>query len=283
MKDILPITLTNIVLPISTFIDSMIVVNLLSLTFSNDISVFLYGLESGAVSSLVSIPTIFSFAIASVILPNITYSKHVFNKNHKLTLAVKLVLIITIPCVISFTLVPNRLIEFLYQNRLNAYGINGVSVASKLLAISGFGIVFLSLNQVYSSSLQAIDERYVAIRNLVIAVVLKFVFQLVFMPSKILNIYALAVANTICYVTVMVLNHFEIKENFRLKVGFGFWSKLVLSNCVMIIALISIMSLGRSVMNTLLAVLIAGVAYVFCLYKTTILSRRDKAIFKYKV
>jgi len=61
IKDVLPITLNNIVLPISTFIDSVIVVNLLSLSFSNSVSVFLYGLESGAVSSLVTIPTMFSF------------------------------------------------------------------------------------------------------------------------------------------------------------------------------------------------------------------------------
>ena len=283
VKDVLPITLTNIILPISTFIDSVLVVNLLSLNFTNKMAVFLYGIESGAVSSLVSIPTIFSFAIASVILPNITHTKHTFNKNNKLSLSIKLVLIITIPCVVCFTLVPNRLIEFLYQNKINSFGVNGVSIASKLLAISGFGVVFLVINQVYSSVLQAIDERYVAIRNLVIAVVLKFVVEILFMPSKILNIYALAVGNTLCYVTVMVLNHLEIKENFKMKIDLSFWAKLILSNSIMVVALVAIMSFRSGLTNTLLAVLVAGLVYIYCLYITKIFNSKEKAMFKYKV
>ena len=91
-----------------------------------------------------------------------------------------------------FLLVPNRLISCLYANRLNAYGINGIRIASQLLAISSLGVVFFALNQVFSSSLQAIDERIVTIRNLIIAVVIKFIIEIMFLPSKILNIYALA-------------------------------------------------------------------------------------------
>ncbi|MBO5954708.1 MAG: oligosaccharide flippase family protein [Clostridia bacterium] len=282
-KDVLPITLTNIVLPISSFVDSLIVVNLLSTNFSNKMSVFLYGLESGAVSSLVTIPTIFSFAIASVILPNLTSLKHSFSRNVKLSLAIKTVLIITIPCVVSFILVPNRLIEFLYGSKLNAYGIDGVKIASSVLSLSGFGIVFLSVNQIYSSCLQAVDERFVTIRNLTIAVVAKFVIELIFMPSKMLNIYALAIANSVCYVIVMVLNHLEIKQDFTLNIEYEFWAKLIFANCVMVLSLVAIMSIEKSVVNTLLAVLVSVVVYLLILIRTNILTKKDKAMFKYKV
>ena len=283
LKDVLPITLTNIVLPISSFIDSILVVNLLKMNFSNSISVFLYGLESGAVSSLVSLPTIFSFAIASVILPNIAHHKHEFNKNYSLSFAIKCVLIITIPCVIAFTLVPNRLIHCMYGARLNSYGINGLKIASQLLAISGIGIMFLALSQVYSSSLQAVDCRYITVRNLTIAVIVKLVVQVIFMPSKMLNIYAYAIANVVCYATVMVLNRMEIKDNFKIKLHYMFWAKLVFSNAVMLLVLVSVLALKISAFNTVLAILCAMVAYLICLYQTNILSRQDKAMFKYKV
>ncbi|MBQ8615847.1 MAG: polysaccharide biosynthesis protein [Clostridia bacterium] len=283
VSDVLPITLTNIVLPISSFVDSILVVNLLAVNFSQNVSVFLYGLESGAVSSLVSLPTIFSFAIASVILPNITHEKRSFNRNGKLSFALKIVLLITIPCVVCFTLVPHRLIGLLYGSRLNAFGINGIKIASTLLIWSGFGVVFLAINQVYSSCLQAVDERYVSIRNLTIAVIVKFVIEVVFMPNKFLNIYALAVANTICYLLVMLLNHFEIKEHFKIKLNYMFSAKLVFSNCVMILSLVLIMSISKTVMNTILAFVVAVVVYFVCLFQTNILNRRDKALFKYKV
>ena len=282
-KDIIPITLNNIVLPISTFIDSVLVVNLLSKNFSQSMSVFLYGLESGAVSSLVSIPTIFSFAIASVILPNLTSSKNRFNRSVKLTISLKIILIIAVPCVIAFALVPNRIIEFLYHGRLNSYGVNGIVIASRLLAISSFGIIFLAINQVYTSSLQAVDERFVAVRNLTIAVVVKFVIELLFLPSKMLNIYALATANTLCYLTAFILNHLEIRNNFNINIKFSFWCKLVLSNCIMLIALILIMMLNVGSVNTMLAVIVAIIAYFSCLFMTNILSSKDKAMIKYKV
>ncbi len=283
IKDIIPITLNNMVLPISTFIDSVLVVNLLSRNFSQGMSVYLYGLESGAVSSLVSIPTIFSFAIASVILPNITSLKHNLNRSNKVVAALKVVLLIAVPCVVCFMLVPNRLLEFLYHNRLHSYGMNGIKIAARLLVISSFGIVFLALNQVYSSCLQAVDERYVAIRNLTIAVIAKFVVELLFMPSKAINIYALAISNTLCYLTVAILNYMETKTYFNIKISYSFWAKLIFSNCLMAFSLVTIMSVSKSSINTILAGVIAVCVYIFCLFWTKILSSKDKAMLKYKV
>lgn len=283
VKDIMPITLTNIILPIATFIDSVLVVNLLMFNFTNKISVFLYGLESGVVSSLVSLPTIFSFAIASVILPNLTVLNNKFNQANKVEMAIKSVLMITVPCVVCFTLIPNRLIEVLYQNKLSAYGIDGINVASRLLSLSGFGVVFLALNQVFSSCLQALDERYATIRNLSIAVVVKLVVEVLFLPSRYLNIYALAISNSVCYVTVMALNYVEIKQIFSIKISYMFMCKLVFANCVLVLTIISILSLNHSIGNTILGVAVGAGAYFITLLKTKIFNRQDKAMLKYKV
>lgn len=282
-KDILPITLTNVILPIATFIDSLLVVNLLSISFTREMSIFMYGLESGAVSSLVSLPTIFSFAIASVILPNLTNSKSGFNKNKSLSFAIKIVLIICIPCVLCFILIPNRLIEVLYADRLNGFGVGGLNIAYRLLSISGLGITFLAVNQIYSSSLQAIDQRNVTIRNLLIGVGVKFFIELIFMPSKLINIYALAVANTACYLTVACLNHFEIRQHFKFKFSFDFLGKLTLSNCFMITALIAVMLLGNSWSNTLLSIVVAAGVYLFSLYKLKIFNKNELATIKYRI
>jgi stage V sporulation protein B len=184
-KDIFPITLTNIILPISTFIDSVLVVNLLNVNFSNEISVFLYGLESGAVSSLVGIPTIFSFAIASVLLPNITREQEIVSKNKNISFALKIILIIAIPCVLCFMFFPDRILNVLYQGKLKGFNLDGTKIASMLLVISSVGIVFFAINQLYSICLQAVEQRFVTIRNLLIAVGLKFVVQILFLAVNI--------------------------------------------------------------------------------------------------
>ena len=283
IKDVVPITLTNIIIPIAGFVDSILVVNLLSFSFSNEMCVFLYGLESGAVSSLISLPTIFSFSIASVIMPSITHEKNNFNRNRKLGCALKLILIITIPCVVCFTLIPHRLVDFLYSNRLNAFGVDGLKIASRLLVWSGFGVVFFSINQLYSTCLQAVEERFVGIRNLAIGMLVKFIIEIVFMPNKYLNIYILAIANSIGYILTMILNHAEIKHRFKIKINYWFTAKVVLANCMMVLSLICVMAISKTATNTLLSVIVAASVYLVSLWRLKIFNRRDKSMLKYKV
>ena len=283
LKDILPITATNVIMPIATFIDSLLVVNLLSLNFTRDMSIFMYGLESGVVGSLVSLPTIFSFAIASVILPNISIKNSIFSRSNKLSVAIKVILIIAVPCVVCFTFVPDKLIELLYANRINGLGVEGLNIAHRLLTISGFGVVFLCISQVYSSSLQAVDERGVTVRNLAIGVMVKFILECVFMPSVKINIYALAVANTACYLTTMVLNHMEINEHFNLHINYMFAGKLIACNCAMILSLLAVLQIGTGFVHILLALFVAMVVYLVSLVLFRVFNKRDLAMVKYGV
>ena len=246
-------------------------------------SIFMYGLESGAVSSLATLPTIFSFAIASVILPSITMRSSNFNKNHQLSLAIKIILILSIPFTLLFVLIPDRLIELLYSNRLNGLGVEGLNISCRLLAISGIGVVFLAINQAYSSSLQAIELRYVTIRNLTLAVIVKFIIEIIFLPSVLVNIYALSIANTACYLTAMILNHLEIKNHFNLNISAKFYTELFFSNLLMILSLITVLVFNNSWQNTILALSVAGIVYLASLFYTKIFSDKDRAMLKYKL
>lgn len=280
-KDILPITLTNLILPLSSFIDSVLVVNLLKINFSANTSVFLYGLESGAVSTLISLPTIFSFAIASAIMPNMSTKDNIINKNSKLNFMLKIVLVIAIPCVICFIFFPNRLIEVLYGNRLVESGLNGNAVASKLLVLSSFGVIGLTLNQIYSTSLQAMNYRKITIKNLALAVGIKFIIQLLFMPFKSLNIYALAIANTVCYLIVFYLNNNQINKVFKVELKTKFWGKLFICNIIMILFMLALFMFGSGIMYSISAFVVGMLVYVASLYYLKVLDKKDFASFKY--
>lgn len=283
LKDVLPITITNLILPFSNFIDSVLVVNLLSISFPKNISVFLYGIETGAVASLVGLPSIFSFAVASVVLPNIAKEKKSYNRAKKLTLAIKTVLAVSLPFAMIFLLTPNNIINLLYAERLKGFNINGTSIASGLLAWSGLGVVFLSVNQVLSSSLQALDERNETIRNLLIGVAVKLVLILTFMPCKILNIYALSIANLFCYITVAILNFMRLNQKKLINVEIDFVTGLILSNLIMILSLIALLMFCKSTVGVLLAYCVAALVYLFCIFNTKTFSKRDVASFKYGV
>jgi len=282
LKEILPFATTSLILPISSFIDSLLVVNLLEINFNGNVPTFLYGLESGAVSSLVSLPTIVSFSVASVILPNITLRERKFNRDKNLANALKIVLVITVPCVLCFLLFPNRLVALLYGTKFNITNINGTILASRLIAISGIGVLFLAVNQIFSMCLQGVDMRFNAVRNIIIAVVGKFVIECLFLPSKQLNIYALAVANTTCYLLAMVLNYFDLKTSFKIKIDYMFWVKLLIANIIMLIFAIGTFSVEITNLNTILGLIVAVIVYLLMLYYLNIIGK-DKAMIKYKI
>ncbi len=281
LRDVLPITISNIILPLASFVDSLIVVNLLSINAGAQTAIYLYGLESGAVNNLVSLPTIFSFAIASVILPNISGTKNAFNRSTKLNLCVKIVLIISVPCALCLILFPNMLIRLLYGGRLSAFNQDGNAITSQLLAISGIGVVLLSLNQVFSSSLQAVDMRTATVRNLTIAVIIKFVIEIAFLPTRV-SIFSLAIANTSCYMVAMALNYFEIRENFNLKFSNLFLSKLICANFVLVIFLAVANNISSNALFSMLSLCSAGVIYLASLFAFKIVDRQDLAMLKYK-
>ena len=282
VKDILPISLTNIVLPLIGFIDSILVVNLLKINFNIDMAIYLYGIESGAVSSLVSLPTIFSFAIASAIMPTMSNKDKIYNKSRKLDFSLKIILAICIPCVLCFVFFPSYIINILYGERLSGFGISGNYIAAKLLTLSSFGIIGLIINQIYSTSLQALNCRRKTVENLLIAVVVKLVLEIVLLPIVEINIYALAISNTVCYLLVMMLNHFQIVKYIKLEVDYKFFSKLIVCNFVMILVVVCVLISSSSVLNSILAFIYGAIAYLGSLIIFKIFSRKDIAHIKYK-
>lgn len=282
-KDIIPIVLTNIILPLSSFVDSILVVNLLKINFSNETAVFLYGLESGAVSSLVNLPTLFSFSIASVIMPSMSGKESLINKNYKLNISLKVVLLITIPCVVCFLLFPSQIIEVLYGSRLNSMGLNGNLISSKLLALSSVGAVGLVVNQVYSTSLQAVNYRKITIKNLALSVFVKFVLVVMFMPFKNINIYALAIANVVCYLLVMILNQKYIKKKFNVNIGFYFVGKIMISIFLMIVSILIFLLANPSISTIILSFILGALVYLISVFNFNIFTKKDMAVLKYKV
>ena len=151
------------------------------------------------------------------------------------------------------------------------------------MAFSGIGVIFLSINQLYSSCLQAVELRYTAVKNLTIAVAIKFVFEIIFLPYKNLNIYALALANSACYLLVFVLNHLEIKNHFELRFNFTFTAKLILCNALMLLTMFCVFSANNSGINTLIALGLGGGVYLCSIFIFNLLNKQDSAKLKFKM
>ena len=149
LKYAFPIMLYSLMLPFANFVDSFLVVKLLGVNLPKSTSILLYGLQSGAVNSIISIPAIFSFALASVLMPNISGSRDGDSTrfNQKVIFSYKLMLFVVVPSAVYFAINSSSIINLIYGTSINGCGVNGNFVAKNLLTISSIGIAFSTFNQ----------------------------------------------------------------------------------------------------------------------------------------
>jgi len=210
-----PILIYSLIIPFVNFVDSFMVVKLLNINFKQTTSALLYGLQSGVVGSIVSIPSIFSFALVSVLMPSLSRdyaNKNYIRFNQKTNLAFKLTIFIALPCAVFFAVNASNIINLLYGSGINGFGVNGQYVAKNLLIISSVGVVFSAINQVSAIILQNLNQKLLPIINLGIGMVCKIAIELMFIPSGRLGIYAYGVATVVGLVVAGVLNLYSVER-----------------------------------------------------------------------
>lgn len=200
-----PIAIVAILMPLSNFFDSFIVVNLLKLNGMNTAEATAhYGLLSGPVTSLVNMPVVFIMSLAIAIVPSVSVSRAERDINSilfKSRLSLKLAYTIGIPSAVFMMVFSEEIITLLYSS----LDTQAVKIASRLLTITAPNILIMSVMQIYVSLLQALDKTKWAVGGLGGAVVVKTLLMVILVrfigingagvALLVMGIVALAVVN----------------------------------------------------------------------------------------
>lgn len=245
IKEATPITLNSIVSPIISVIDSLIIIKLLGkIGLSFNLSSSLYGLESGVVASLVGLPSIISVSLGVSLMPSLS-SSFSLNKidevKFKSKLSIKLVWYFTLPCVLIFILMSKEICFFLYGNLQNN-AINQLEIASELLKVSSLSIIYVALNQITTTIMQAINKSYLPLIVLTSCSVLKIILTIILVQNAKFNIYGLALADVICFGLACFVNLLLIKKYLPIKFKFH---EIVLVPLVSLIGLVVVIEIFR--------------------------------------
>ena len=195
----LPLSLAGIILPLSSLVDSVSIVNLLSISNSTEYATSMYGILSGVVYTITNLPAVFTVALGVTIVP-VMYTNYGTRVLKKGDISVKLALLVCLPCSIFLSLFSQEVISLLYPS-MEAYE---SSVASTCLIISSLSILPLGITQIYSSLLFSVGLTQRSIKNLLIAVAVKCV--VLFPLVHFFGIYGASVSTVICYTLASILN-----------------------------------------------------------------------------
>ena len=287
-KTSIPFTLSSIILPMSLVIDSFLIINILkSMHFDKGFATSLLGLNSGVVNTLVGLPSTLSVAICMTIIPYISFalSKKDFKGiNQKTELAVKLTLLIAIPCVLVFAFFSTQIITLLYGGTFES--IYELKVAASLLTISSINVLYLSLLQISTALLQSINKAYIPVASLAVSLIVKVLCEVFLINNPYLNIAGAVISNTVCYFVSAVINIYYFRKNILLK--FSFYRTIVcpiiagLSMCFLIFLSFNVLQtfLGFS-LSVIFSFVLGGVFYLILVFilKTFTVEEQNSIMF----
>ena len=175
----LPIAAVSVLMPLSSFFDSVIVVNMLKVFgLEKSVATAQYGIISGPVNSLINMPVVAIMSLAVAIVPSVSASRvtrDIDGVMLKSSLCVRLAYLLGIPFAFYLAVFAKNVIGALYPDL--SYG-NAI-VAVNMLRITAANVVFLSTMQIYVSLLQALDKTKYAVLSLVCAIIVKIVLGVV--------------------------------------------------------------------------------------------------------
>lgn len=179
----LPLIACGMILPISQFVDSVLLVNLLKLGGESlESATANYGIWSGAVTPLINLPIMVCITLGIAITPQMVEGREKRDIDFimdKCATATKLTFILGVPFVFIFIFMSRGIIGLLFPN----LGMEKIILGSKLLQISAVSVLGLSLFQIYSAMLQGLNKTYVPLVIMSICVVIKTVLSLILVPS----------------------------------------------------------------------------------------------------
>lgn len=209
----LPITLGGIAAPITSIIDSLLVVNLLMFSgLSSEISTSLLGIQSGIVDPLINIPIVISVSISASVLPNLA---KVYVKNDEAEIksliekALQITLSVSLVCVICFVIFGKQILTFLYGRTLD---FNEINIATKLLFLGGINLLFLSLVQVTSGILQGMGKQNFTVKSILIGSGIKIILTITLVSTKQIGILGAMISGGISYFVVFLINYNKVKS-----------------------------------------------------------------------
>lgn len=275
----IPITIGASVMPIMSLFDaSIVIVRLKEIGFSGADAESLYGQLSGFAQSIVNLPQVITAAVQISIVPaiaNLRTRMDFKGLTHNVETGMRLAMIIGLPAAAGISLLAEPIIRLLYFNQPDVWVTTG-----KILAVYGWGIIFLSLYQITTGIIQGLGKPILPAIFLMAGAVFKLVlnYYLVSLPS--LNVLGAAIATVTAFGVAAVLNvvYIMTREEIDLNISKVF-TRPVVDTVVMGLvvvashALLTALIPGR--LATIAAIMLGGFVYLIMLFVTETITDED--------
>lgn len=211
----MPISLSAILSSINKNIDSTTVVRGLSTFMEESQAKIQYGILSGKVDTLTSLPLSFNIAFATALVPAISYArakKDMSTANKRVAFSILVTILIGLPCTAGMIVFAEQILQLLFPAQ---------SSGALLLQISSIAIIFTVLAQTINGALQGLGKVMVPAIAFSVGVVVKLILNLVLIPNPAIGINGAAIGTIACNVIACIIGFTVLKKNMDIKFKFS--------------------------------------------------------------
>lgn len=204
---ILPIILSTAIYNISDTLDQGIFNYVMDLKGRSDSKAELWGIFSNKYRVLTNVPIALSSALCSSMMPSLTTSienRDYKTARHKVGLATRFAMILSIPCAVGLAVLGRPIIAMLFKGE--------VELPAKLMMFGSISVIFYSLSTLSNGILQGIDKMRIPVRNAAFALVIHLGILYVTINVFDWGLYGVVVACISFGLLMCVFNWLSIKK-----------------------------------------------------------------------
>ncbi len=270
----MPISLSAILSSINKNIDSTTVVRGLSTFMEESQAKIQYGILSGKVDTLTSLPLSFNIAFATALVPAISYArakKDMSTANKRVAFSILVTILIGLPCTAGMFVFAEQILKLLFPAQ---------SSGAFLLQISSIAIIFTVLAQTINGALQGLGKVMVPAIAFSVGVVAKLILNLVLIPNPAIGINGAAIGTIVCNVIACIIGFLVLKKNMDIKFKFSkyilkpIFATLIMSICSYAIYL-GLYSIIPGKIATIIAIGSAVVIYAVALIVLNVFTKEE--------
>ena len=224
----IPITLSAIMSTLSKIVDIVTVVKGLKKFLPDSVAKAQYGILSGKVDTLATLPLSFNIAFATALVPSVSAlitKNDTRTASKRISFSLLTTMIIGLPCTFGMMVFAQPILNLLFPNATDG---------GFLLQIFSLTIIFAVLMQTTNGALQGLGKIMVPAVTSFIGVALKLILNLVLVPNPKFGVNGAAIASVINNFVAFFLSFIILRKAIKLELNF---TKFILKPVVATVAM----------------------------------------------
>lgn len=275
-----PITLSAIMSTLNKNIDSITVVRGLKKFLSEAEAKAQYGILSGKVDTLTTLPLSFNIAFATALVPYVSSAiakGEKENAGKRISFSILVSILIGLPCTIGMMVFSEQIIGLLFPNATNG---------ALLLQVTAVTIIFSVLAQTVNGALQGLGKIMVPAITSTIGLLVKLFMNIKLIPIPEIGVYGAAIASIVNNIVAFGLSYIVLAKTIKLNLKFGKCViKPIIATAIMGICSYYLYFILSGIIPTrivtIIAIVFAVIIYLLAVVALKILSKEEIKMIPY--